>query len=87
MHNKLFSFLYGINILGQAIFTLVTPAALTFLISWLFVSKVGAPGWLYAVLIPIGVIAGLISMVRFVIVATANLERLEKNSKGNSKDE
>ena len=87
MHNRLFSFLYGINILGQAIFTLITPAAITFLISWLFVSKVGAPSWLYAILIPIGIIAGLISMVRFVIAATANLERLEKNNKGNNKDE
>ena len=87
MHNKLFSFLYGINILAQAIFTLITPAALTFLISWLFISKVGAPSWLYAILIPIGVIAGLVSMVKFVIAATTNLERLEKNNKGNNQDD
>ena len=83
MNNKLFGFLYALNIIGQAIFTLLTPAALTFGLAWLFVSRAGAPNWLYAILIPLGVIAGLISMVKFVIAATANLERLEKeNRKG-----
>lgn len=88
MNNKLFGFLYAINIISQAIFTLLVPTALTLGLSWLFVSRVGAPSWLYAILIPIGVIAGLVSMVRFVITATANLERLEKQKqKGKDKDE
>ena len=88
MNNKLFSFLYGINTVSQAIFTLLTPTAIMFFISWLFVSRVGAPTWLYAVLIPIGVIAGFISMIRFVITATSNLEKLEKQKrKGKDNDE
>ena len=85
MHKKLFSVLYAINIISQAIFTLLIPAALAFGASWLFVTKLGAPEWLYAVLIPVGVIAGLISMVKFAIAAAEGLERLEKQGKNNGK--
>ena len=92
MQNKLFSVMYGVNIVAQAIFSLLTPAALMFGIGWLFINKVGAPEWLYAILIPIGILVGLISMVKFVIAAGVNLERLEKqtgnqNKTGNDKNE
>lgn len=88
MNNKLFGFLYAVNIIGQAIFTLLTPAALMFGISWLLVSRAGAPSWIYAVFISVGIIAGLVSMVKFVINATSNLERLEKqNRKGKDENE
>ena len=73
--------MYAINIIAQAVFNLLTPAALMFCIAWLFVNKVSAPEWLYAVLIPLGIIAGLVSMVKFVISATSALERLEKQTK------
>ena len=85
MQNRLFGVMYAINIVAQAIFSLLTPAALTFGIAWLFVKRVGAPEWLYAVLIPIGIIAGLVSMVKFLLSATAALERLEKQTKNNGK--
>ena len=78
MHKRLFSVMYAVNIISQAIFTLLMPAALGFCLAWLFVAKMGAPEWLYAVLIPIGIIAGLISMVKFAISASESLERLEK---------
>ena len=85
MQNKFFSVMYGINIVAQAVFSLLTPAAVMFGIGWLFVNKVGAPTWLYAILIPIGILAGLISMVKFVIAAATNLERLEKQGISNEK--
>ena len=85
MHKKLFSVLYAINIISQAIFTLLVPAALGFGISWLLVAKAGAPEWIYAVFISIGIIAGLISMVKFAITASESLERLEKQRKNNNK--
>ena len=57
-------------------------------ISWLLVSRAGAPSWIYAVFISVGIIAGLVSMVKFVINATSNLERLEKqNRKGKDENE
>lgn len=87
MYKKFVNALYLINVIAQAIFTLLTPAALMFLISWLFVSRLSAPEWLYAVLIPIGMIAGFISMIRFVISATASLESIEKQrTKGNGRN-
>ena len=85
MQNKFFSVMYGVNIVTQAIFSLLTPAALMFGIGWLLINKVGAPEWLYAILIPIGILAGLVSMVKFVIAAATNLERLEKQGKTNKK--
>ena len=66
------------NIVIQSIITLVSPAALAFLVSWLLVSKCGAPPWLYALFIACGVIVGFISMVKFSISASEGLERLER---------
>ena len=89
MYKKFVSALYLINIIAQAIFTLLTPAALMLLISWLLVTRLSLPEWLYAVFIPIGMIAGFISMIRFVISATDSLERIEKQrsiSRRNGRD-
>ena len=81
MHNKLFSFLYAINIVSQAIFSLLVPVGLMILAAWLMVDRVGAPKFVYAIAIALGFLIGLYSMVRFVITATANLERLENQEK------
>lgn len=75
------SSLYVLNIIFQSLFNLVTPALLLFAVSWLFVERASAPEWIYAISIPLGLILGLISMVKFIIVAMKNLERLEKNKK------
>jgi F0F1-type ATP synthase assembly protein I len=85
MHKKFFGFMYGLNIISQAIFSLLTPAALLFALSWLLVRYVGAPEWLYAIFITVGVLAGLVSMVRFAISASENLERLEKQKEKDRK--
>ena len=77
--------MYVLNIIAQAIFSLLTPAVLMFCISWLLINKAGAPEWIYAVTISLGIIAGLISMVKFVLAATSALERLEKQNKNNGK--
>ena len=81
MYKKLVSALYMMNIVAQSIVTLLIPAGLMYLLSWLLVSKCSAPAWLYAVLVPIGVISGFVSMIKFVIRAGEGVERLEKQSK------
>ena len=81
VYKRLVSVLYMLNIVAQSIFTLLIPAGLMFLLSWLLVSKCSAPTWLYAVLIPIGVISGFVSMIKFVIRAGEGVERLEKQKK------
>jgi hypothetical protein len=80
MKNKAFGFMYSLNVIGQAIFSLLTPAALMFGISWLLINKLSAPMWIYAITLPIGIISGLFSMVKTVIAATGALERLEKQN-------
>ena len=83
VYRKLIGALYMINILLQGLMTLVIPAGLMFLLSWLLVSYASAPTWIYAALIPIGAVAGFISMIKFVIRAAEGAERLnvERNDK------
>ena len=86
MYKRFVGAMYVLNIVMQSIFTLLTPAALGFFIAWLAISKLSAPQWLYAVLIPVGVISGFISMVKFAISASEGLERMENgNSDKNNK--
>ena len=87
MNKGFISALYVLNIISQAIFTLLTPVGILFFAAWLLVSKLSLPSWIYAVFIPIGVIFGMVVMVRFVLSASENLERLEKerNQKKNTK--
>ncbi len=79
----------ALNIVVQSFFNLLTPIGLALLASWLLVEKAGAPGWLYAALVFLGVGIGFYSMIRFLLVALAALERLEKEQeerdRGNKK--
>jgi hypothetical protein len=84
MYKRFFSVLYALNIIFQAIFTLLIPPSLLFLVTWLAVDKLGAPSWIYAITVTVGVIAGLISMIKFVLSAASNLERLEKSGENKS---
>lgn len=82
MNKNFVGALYVMNIVFQCVLTLLTPAAFMFLVSWLFIAKLGAPVWLYAILLPIGFVSGLVSMIKFAISASEGLERLEKQTKG-----
>ena len=85
MYKNFVSSLYVLNIVFQCIFSLAAPIGLTVLISWLLVRYAGAPGWIYAPIVIVGVITGLISMVKFAISASEALERLEKQNSKNKK--
>ena len=86
LYRKLVSATYVINIIFQAFITLLLPAGLFFLCSWLLVRYAGAPTWIYAPLLIVGILIGLFSMVKFIISAMSALERLEDQSK-QAKDE
>ena len=86
MYKNLVGALYVMNIVFQCVLTLVFPAALMFFVSWLFISKLSAPVWLYAILVPIGFVWGLVSMIKFAISASEGLERLEKQRGGARKN-
>ena len=85
MYKNFVSALYVLNIIFQAVFTLVIPPAIFFFINYLCVSNLSFPKWTYAVSLSIGFILGIISMIKFAISASEALERLEKQRK-NKKD-
>ena len=80
MHKRIFNLLYVLNIVFQSFFDLVLPMALAFGLSYLLVTFLSAPGWIYAPLIILGALTGLYSMVKFILSAMAALERLERES-------
>lgn len=86
MYRKIISATYVLNIIFQSFFNLAFPIGLGILFSWLIVEKAGAPGWIYAPIVIIGVIIGFFSMVRFILSAMRALERLERqNSRTNER--
>ncbi len=78
MYGKAFTALQLINIVVHSIFTLLWQIGLSILIGWLCVEKWSAPSWLYVPLILLGVASGLIGMVRFILSASASVERIER---------
>lgn len=84
MYKRFVGVLYVLNIVFQAFFSLLTPIALGVLVSWLLTTYASAPMWIYAPIIILCVLAGLYSMVKFILVAMAGFERLEKEQ--NSKE-
>ena len=85
MYKKFVSAMYLMNIVVQAIFSLVSPALLLFGVSYLLVRFLGAPIWIHAISISVGILIGLVSMVRFVITALNNLEKIEKSRQNKEK--
>ena len=80
MYKRIVSALYVINIVFQALFTILVPIALGFGIAWLLVSKASVQSWIYAVLIPLGALCGFYSMIKFVLSAMSALDRMEKQA-------
>jgi hypothetical protein len=81
VHKKLFGVLYTLNIIAQAFFSLVFPAAIFAGVAWLAVEYWSAPGWVYAPAILLGLLLGFYSMIKFVLAAMTSLERLENEQK------
>lgn len=81
MYRKLVSAMYVLNILFQSLFNLATPILLMLGLSWLLVSKCGAPEWLYAIFGVLGVLVGFVSMIKFILSAMSSLEKLEKEQR------
>lgn len=73
-----YSALYTANVVFQSIFTLLMHISAGLLLSWLLVSKLELPSWLYAVVIVISVLSGFLSMVRFILSTMRALDNLEK---------
>ena len=84
---RTYSFIYVINIVSQAIFTMLMHIGFSLLLSWLLVDKCGAPNWIYAIIIILGVVTGLISMIKFILSTMYALDRLEKSNNSRRQNE
>ena len=78
---RTYSIIYVINIVSQSIFTILLHIGLSLLLAWFLVEKCGAPNWLYVVILLIGVITGLISMIKFILSTMYALDKLEQSQK------
>ena len=87
MYKRFIGALYVMNIVFQAILTLLVPPAFLFFINYLLVSRLSLPPWTYAISISVGFIAGMVSMIKFAIAAAEGLERLEKQNKNGRRNQ
>ena len=70
--------MYAFNIILQAFWSLLFPIGASVLLGWLLTEKCGMGSYIFVILILLGVLAGIVSMIRFLLSALAGLERLEK---------
>lgn len=87
MYKKLVSALYLLNIVSQAIFTLILPIGIGALIAYLLTKYASAASWVWALLIVLGALSGIYSMIKFILSAMAGLDRLEKEHTTKEKKE
>ena len=76
-YTKFVSAMYIVNLFAEATFALLTPIGLGVLLSWLLVKFATAPDWIYAILVTLGALTGLLSMTKFITSAMSSLDKLE----------
>ena len=86
MRNRAFSTIMSVNTVFQAVACLLSPMAAAAFVSWLL-TKNGIVGpWIYAVLVPLGALIGLVAMIGYVVKA-AEAEKAMKNAEKEETDE
>ena len=78
MYKRFISAFQMLNILFQSLYCLVLPMGIGALVAFLLTRFLGAPKWVWAIFITLGVFSGLYSMVKYVLIATKALENLDK---------
>lgn len=76
-YTKLISPLYVINIVFQAIISLISPIAIMLFFAYLLTEYASFKNWVYVVFIMLGVLSGLYSMVIFILRSSKALEAIE----------
>ena len=86
MKNPLPAF-YGLHMIVQAIVSLVSTPALLTLLAWYLHTYHGVGEWIYAPLIIFGVLTGFVSMIRYLLAASAHSAVLEKQAEEKRKQQ
>jgi hypothetical protein len=85
MYRKFISPFYIFNMIIQSLVSLISPIALTFAAAWALNTYLNVGAWIYVVLILVGALAGLYSMVSFLLKASAAIEALDRQHKEKEK--
>ncbi len=80
-----YSALYAINIVFQAIFTLLWQIGLALFVGYALVEWASLSEWVYVPLILLGVISGFVSMIKFILTAMKSLDRIEEERRAKIK--
>ena len=78
------SFLYLLNIIFQALFSLPFSIGVALFLGWVCTTYWSLPPWVYVPLILSGVIVGIISMLKFILAATRGLDNLERQHRNDT---
>lgn len=78
MHRKIFSFVYAVNYIIQAGFSMIVPAGLIILGGWLLTEKCGVGQWAMIVAIVFGVLCGLYGLFHFLITTMNHMDPTQK---------
>lgn len=78
MYKKFLDAMQLLNIVFQAIYTLLFPVGIGALASFLLTKYASFPSWIWAILLTLGVLMGLYSMVKYILTALKNIEALKK---------
>ena len=81
MKSRMFSTILNVNSVFQALSCLISPIAIGALVSWLLTRNNVVGPWIYAVLIPVGAVIGLISMIGYLlkVAETEKAMRMSEN--------
>ena len=84
MKGRAVSLMYGLNIVMQAIFTLLMSVGVFVGIAYLLSAKAGVGEWVYIPAVIVGLAIGVVSMMKFIYCAMLGLERLERQRDSNN---
>lgn len=81
MKNELTEGVKVLNLVIQSFLSLILDIFVALGLGWLLVEKLGAPDWAYVPVIIIGALVGVLSMLKFILTATNNMEKIERDKK------
>ena len=78
MYKRVVNTVRILNLLFQSIYSLVFPIGVGALIAYLTTSYLSWPRVMWALFLTVGTMIGLYSMVKFILIATRQMENLRK---------
>lgn len=78
MKGKIFNFAYAMNFISQSAFSLIFPLGIFLGLGYWLTNSLSAPKWVFAVCIVLGVLSGVVSMFKYIILASKHMPRAKE---------